>query len=72
LFSLLISYNRVLKRIFGSKKDEVIGGWRKLHNGELHNFYPSPSIIRMIKSGRIRSIWHVTSMGRRGMHTELW
>jgi hypothetical protein len=40
--------NRVLRRIFGPKRGEVTGGWRKLHNEELHNFYPS-SIIRMIK-----------------------
>jgi hypothetical protein len=40
-----------MMRIFGPKKDEVIGGWRKLHNEELHNLYSSPSIIRMIKSG---------------------
>jgi hypothetical protein len=41
--------NSVLRRIFGLKRDEVTGGWRKLHNEELHNFYPSPSIITMIK-----------------------
>jgi hypothetical protein len=46
--------NRVLRRIFGSKRDEVMGGWRKLHNVELHDFYSLPSIIRMIKSRRIR------------------
>jgi hypothetical protein len=46
--------NRVLKRIFGPKRDEVTGGWRKLHNEELHNLYSSPSIIRMIKSRRMR------------------
>jgi hypothetical protein len=46
--------NRVLRRIFGQKGDEVIGGWRKLHNEELHNLYSSPSIIRMIKSRRMR------------------
>jgi hypothetical protein len=48
--------NRVLRRIFGPKRDEVIGGWRKLHNEELHN-----SIIRMIKSG-IRWAGHVARM----------
>jgi hypothetical protein len=42
--------NRVLRRIFGQKRDEVTGGWRKLHNEELHNLYSSPSIIRMSKS----------------------
>jgi hypothetical protein len=41
-------------RIFGPKRDEVTGGWRKLHNEELHNLYSSPSIIRMIKSRRMR------------------
>jgi hypothetical protein len=46
--------NRVLRRIFGPKREEVIGGWRKLHNEELHNLYSSPSIIRIIKSRRIR------------------
>jgi hypothetical protein len=46
--------NRVLRRIFGLKRDEVIGGWRKLHNEELHNLYSSLSIIRMIKSRRMR------------------
>jgi hypothetical protein len=45
--------NRVLRRIFGLKRDEVTGGWRKLHNKELQNLYSSPSIIRMIKSRRM-------------------
>jgi PAS domain-containing protein len=40
--------NRVLRRIFGQKRDEVIGDWRTLHNEELHNLHSSPSIIRMI------------------------
>jgi hypothetical protein len=51
--------NRVLRRIFGPKRDEVTGGWRKLHNEELHNLYSSPSIIRMIKSRRMRWTGHV-------------
>jgi hypothetical protein len=46
--------NRVLRRIFGPKRDEVTGGWRKLHNEELHNLYVSQSIIRVIKSKRMR------------------
>jgi hypothetical protein len=45
--------NRVLRRIFGSKRDKVTGDWRKLHTEELHNVYSSPSIIRMIKSRRM-------------------
>jgi hypothetical protein len=56
--------NRVLKRIFGSKRDEVAGGWRKLHDEELHNLYPSSSIIGMIKSRRMRWAGHVARMGR--------
>jgi hypothetical protein len=53
---------RVLRRIFGPKRDEETGGWRKLHNEELHNFYYSPSIIRMIKSRRMRWAGHVARM----------
>jgi hypothetical protein len=51
---LRVFENRVLRRVFGPKRDEVTGGWRKLHNEELHNLYSCPSIIRMIKSRRIR------------------
>jgi hypothetical protein len=51
---VLVHGNRVLRRIFGLKRDEVIGGWRKLHNEKLHNLYSLPSIIRMIKSRRMR------------------
>jgi hypothetical protein len=51
---LKVFENRVLSRIFGPKRDEVTGGWRKLHNEELHNLYSSPSIIRIIKSRRMR------------------
>jgi hypothetical protein len=54
--------NRVLSRISGPKRDEIIGGWRKLHNGELHNLYCSPSIIRMMKSRRVRWAGHVARM----------
>jgi hypothetical protein len=46
-------------RIFGRKGDEVVGWWRKLHNEEIHNLYCSPSIIRIIKSRRMRWAWHV-------------
>jgi hypothetical protein len=55
--------DRMLRRIFEPKRDEVTGEWRKLHNGELHNFYSSPNIIRMIKSRRIRWAGHVARMG---------
>jgi hypothetical protein len=57
--------NRVLRRIFGPKRDEVTGGWRKLHNEELHNLYASPSIIRMIKSRRMRWAGHAARMGKK-------
>jgi hypothetical protein len=55
--------NRVLRRIFGPGGDEVTGDWRKLHNEELHNFYSSPNIIRMMKSRRMRWAGHVARMG---------
>jgi hypothetical protein len=51
--------NSLLRRIFAEKRDEVTGGWRKLHNEELHNLYSSPSIIRMIESRRKRWTGHV-------------
>jgi hypothetical protein len=57
--------NRVLRRIFGPKKDEVTGEWRKLHDEELHDLYSSPSIIRIIKSRRMRWAGHVTRMGKK-------
>jgi hypothetical protein len=55
--------NRVLRRMFGHRKDEVMGEWRKLHNGGLHNLYSSPDIIRQIKSRRIRWAGHVAGKG---------
>jgi hypothetical protein len=54
--------NRVLRRIFGPKRDEVTGEWRKLHNEELRDLYSSPSIIRIIKSWTMRWVGHVTRM----------
>jgi hypothetical protein len=54
--------NRVLRRIFGPKRDEVTGEWRKLHSGELHILYSSPDIIRQIKSRRMRWVGHVAHM----------
>jgi hypothetical protein len=67
---LRVFENRVFRRIFEQKRDEVTGGWRKLHSEELHNLYASPSIIRMIKSRRMRWARHVARMGRSGMHIE--
>jgi hypothetical protein len=49
-----VSENRVLRRIFGPKRGEVAGGWRRLHNEELHNLYASPNVIRVMKSWRMR------------------
>jgi hypothetical protein len=56
--------NRVLRIIFGSKRDEVTGEWRKLHNEELHNLYSSPDIIRQVKSRIMRWAGHVARMGK--------
>jgi hypothetical protein len=55
--------NRVLRRIFGPNRDEVMGEWRKLHSGELHNLYSSPDTIRQSKSRRMRCVGHVACMG---------
>jgi hypothetical protein len=60
---LRVFENKVLRRIFGPARDEVTGEWRKLHNGELHNLYSSPDIIRQIKSRRMRWAGHVACMG---------
>jgi hypothetical protein len=68
---LKVSENRVLRRIYGQKGDEIIGGWRKLHNEELRNLYSSPNIIRMIKS-RMRWAGYLARMGRRETHIWFW
>jgi hypothetical protein len=60
---LRVFENRMLRRIFGPKRDEVTGVWKKLHNEELHNLYSSPSIIRNIKSRRMRWVRHVAWRG---------
>jgi hypothetical protein len=60
---LRVSENRVLRRIFEPKRDEVTGGWRKLHNKELHGLYSSPSIVIVIKARRMRWAGHVARMG---------
>jgi hypothetical protein len=55
--------NRVLRGIFGPKRDEVTGEWRKLRSGELHNLYSSPDTVRQIKSRRMRWAGHVERIG---------
>jgi hypothetical protein len=64
--------NKVLRRIFGPKREEVTGGWRKLHNEELCDLYSSLSIIRIIKSKRMRWVGHVARMGERAMRIGYW
>jgi hypothetical protein len=59
---LRVFEHRVLMRIFGRKRDEVTGGWRKLHNEELHGLYSSPSIVRVIRARRMRWAGHVARM----------
>jgi hypothetical protein len=59
----MVFENRVLRRIFGPKRDEVTGEWRKLHNEELRDLYSSPSKIRIIKSRRMRRAGHVARIG---------
>jgi hypothetical protein len=60
---LRVFENRVLRRMFGPKRDEVMGEWRKLHNEELPDLYSSPSIIRLIKARRMRWEGHVAHVG---------
>jgi hypothetical protein len=62
---LRVFENRVLRRIFGPKRGEVTGEWKKLHNEELHDLYSSPSIIRIIKSRRMRWAGHVARIGEK-------
>jgi len=66
---LRVFENMVLRRIFGPRRDEVTGDWRRLHNKELNYLYPSPNIVRVIKSRRIRWVGHVARMGEeRGVY----
>jgi hypothetical protein len=64
--------NRVLRRMFGPRRDKVTGEWRKVHNGELNDLYSSPNTVQVIKSGRMRWAGHVACMGeRRGIYSNL-
>jgi hypothetical protein len=62
---LRVCENRVLRRKFGPRRDEVTGEWRKLRNDELHNLYSSPSIIKIIKPMRMRLVGNVAQMGEK-------
>ena len=62
---LRVFENRVLREIFGPKRDEVTGEWRKLHNGKLNDLYSSPNIFRVMKSRRMRWAGHVVHVGER-------
>jgi hypothetical protein len=61
-----------MRRMFGPKRDDIIGSWRNLHNEELHNLFFSPNVIRMIKSNKMRWVEHVPRTERRQMHTRFW
>jgi hypothetical protein len=69
---LRVFENRVLKRIFGLKRDEVKGEWRKLHNEELNDLYCSPNIIRVIKWKRMRWAGHVARIGEGSGVYRVW
>jgi hypothetical protein len=64
LTSIEVFQNRVLRRIFGCKMEEVVGGWRRLHNEKLHNLYALPNIIRVMKSRKIRWAEYVVAKRR--------
>jgi len=68
---LRVFENRVLRRVFGPKRDAVTGEWRKLHNEELSDLYSLPNIVRVVKSRRMRWAGHVAPMGGRGVHRVL-
>jgi hypothetical protein len=69
---LKVFENRVLRRVFGPRRDDVKGEWRKLHNDELNDLYSLPNMVRVVKSRRMRWAGHVARMGEeRGVHRVL-
>ena len=69
---LRVFENRVLRKVYGPKRDEVTGEWRKLHNQKLNDLYSLPNIVRVVKSRRMRWAGHVARMGEdRGVHRVL-
>jgi hypothetical protein len=69
---LRVFENRVLRRIFGPKRDEITGEWRKLHNEELNGLHSLPNIVRVIKSRRLRWAGHVARMRKGEVCTGFW
>jgi hypothetical protein len=69
---LRVIENMVLRKVFGPKRDEVTGEWRKLHNEELNALYSSPNIIRVINSRKMKWAGHVTRTGRGEVQTGFW
>jgi hypothetical protein len=69
---LRVFENRVLERVFGSKRDEITGEWRKLHKEELNDLYSSPNVVRVMTSRRMRWEGHVARMGRGEENTGFW
>ena len=64
VFRLRVLENRMLRKIFGPKRDEIKGNWREMHNEALHDLYCSPNIVRVIKSRRVRRLGNVARMGK--------
>ena len=69
---LMVFENRVLRKVYGPKRDEVTGEWRRLHNEELNDLYSLPNIVRVVKSRRMRWAGHVARMGRIEVCTGCW
>jgi len=71
-FAFIVYIHAVLRRIFGPRRDEVTGEWRRLHNEELNDLYSSPNVVRVIKSRRTRWAGHVARMGEERGCIESW